>query len=1085
MKIFRAFLCFIMLVGFAFAGVTGKIMGTVTDAVSGEPLPGANVLVAGTNFGAATNSQGYYVILNVPPGKYDVIAQYIGFEKITIQNVQIKIDLTQRMDFSMQADVIGLDGVIVEASKKVVEVDVTGSVANISKDEIEALPATTIGEVVSLSPGVTSAYGIRGSSSDEVSFIVDGVVQRDARTNEPVSTIPLSAVQAISVQTGGMDAEYNNVRSGVVNVAMKEGATDHYEFAMNIKGSAPTAKSFGVSPYDESSFWLKPYLNDELCWDGTYGESFTDLNGNGTWDSHEPFQDLNNNYSYDSAPLPDYIQEQNLNFSGWNSESYGLLANDNSNDDLTASAAQQVYRYQHRRNGYIDEWDYNIDMGFGGPVPIVSSALGDMRFYFSYLRNSEEYVIPMATDDIKTQVGMLKVTSNLTPSQKLSFIGMMSQKTGTSSSRGGYSGMMGAIYSPASAVTIANAFDARVFAEGYYSPSTKYDNSYSLKYTNLLNERSSLDITAQVQQIRYETGPMADRDVDTQYEIVPGFYLDEAPFGFSGDYSSVGINGMAMGGAFGTGRDSSEITSYRIKTGYSNQVDEHNQIKAGLEFQYDQLHMDFGSYTSLPSGQYWTEYDQDPFRFIGFIQDKLEFEGLVAVLGLTGQYIDPNGQWYNVIDSSQNDIYSGNSYSSFFGDPAVEIDLVDVPAQFYLSPRLGISHPISDASKLFFNYGHYVQLPAAESMYRIQRYSNGKLITLGNPAVPLAQTISYEIGFDQSFSEEYLIRISAYYKDIVDQQDRTYFTSVDGKADYGLVTANSYEDIRGFEVQLRKVYGEWFTGNLNYEFRVNSWGQFGYQHYYQDVSAMRDYLKEDPNQGVAQPVSLVKSNIDIHTPYNWGPEVAGNYILGNWHCVFIGSFSQGSYITWNPNNTSDEGGVKITNNIRWKDSYGLDMKISKSMKIGKSFSVKLFADCFNLLNIKRLYSSAFYDTDDSKSYYYSLHLPQEVIDEVGDYGNIPGSDNPGDFRDYSVDYVPMQYVDDISTASDGKDDYIYYNAVDGDYYKYENGAYVPEDESRVSDVLKTKAYIDMPNFTSFGLLYPRDIYVGLNISFDF
>src|SRR6056297_1450574 len=120
---------------------------------------------------------------------------------------------------------------------------------------------------------------------------------------------------------------------------------------MNLKGSAPARKSYSISPYNENSFWLNPYLDEDLSWEGTYGETYSDLNGNGTWDSHEPFTDLNNNYIYDEAPLPDYIQDQNLNFSGWNGVSYGLIANDETSDDMTSAAAQQVFRYQHRRHG--------------------------------------------------------------------------------------------------------------------------------------------------------------------------------------------------------------------------------------------------------------------------------------------------------------------------------------------------------------------------------------------------------------------------------------------------------------------------------------------------------------------------------------------------------------------------------------------------------------------------------------------------------------------------------------------------------------------------------------------------------------
>ncbi len=1071
MKMIKRILCLLFVISFVFAGVTGKIMGTVTDAKTGKALSGANVIVEGTGMGAAANAEGFYVILNVPPGTYNIISRFIGYENLTVKDVQVKIDLTKYLDFELQYDVIGLEGVVVEAEKKVVDVDITGSMANVSREEMEALPATTIGGIVALKAGITSGYGIRGSGSDEISFMVDGVIQRDARTNQPTSIVPLSAVQALSIQTGGMGAEYNNVRSGVVNVVMREGNLDKYEFVMNLKGSPPTNKTFNMSPYDPSSFWLRPYLDDEVCWDGTSIDTYTDVNQNGQWDIGEPYNDVNGNGLYDASPWPSYTQEQYISFSGWNNKAYSLLSNSNTNDDLTAAGAQRVYLYEHRRDGVIRNWDYNIDAGFGGPVPFIGEKLGNLRFFASYREDKNMYVVPMCTDGITDRTGMLKLTSNLSANQKLSFIGMMHYKNGTSTSRGGYAGMMSSIYGPASAVTDLNVFDTRVFSDSYYSISSEYDNTFSLKYTNLLNDHSTLDIIGQIQTKRYETGPMPDRDTSVIFEVVPGYFSDDAPFGWHEDLSLVGITGMMMGGAFGTGRDSSSIATYRFRADYGNQINKNNHIKAGIEFQYDHLKMNFGSWLVLPSGQYWTQYEQKPYRFIFYVQDKLEYEGLIANLGVTGQFINANGEWYNVTE-----------YDPFFGDPNIEVEMVTVKPKFYLSPRIGVSHPISETSKLFFNYGQYVQLPAAESMYRVQRYATGKVITMGNPAIALAKTTSYEIGFDQALFDDYLLRISGYYKDIVDQTDRTYYQSVDGAADYRMVTANSYEDIRGAEIELSKIFGDWFTGNINLEYRVQSWGQFGLQRYYQDVMVQREYEREEPSYGQALPVPRVKAYLDFHTPVKFGPDLGGIYVLGGWHCSIIGGWTQGNWMTWNPT-SKRENGIKITNNIRWKDTHYADMKFNKNFKFDR-FTVSVFLDIYNVINRKALYTGSVFSASDRDSYYYSLHFPQEIIDEIDDYGNIPGDDHPGEFRNIGIDYVPMDHVWDITNTGVGEAGVIYYNAVDGDYYRFDQGIYVLEDDARVQEVLDSKAYIDMPNFSSFNFLNPRDVFFGINLSFD-
>ena len=84
---------------FCFAGNTGKIAGVVKDDQTGEALVGANVVIEGTTQGAATNLDGYYVILNIPPGKYTLSASGVGYTKKSFSNVTVSIDLTTTIDF--------------------------------------------------------------------------------------------------------------------------------------------------------------------------------------------------------------------------------------------------------------------------------------------------------------------------------------------------------------------------------------------------------------------------------------------------------------------------------------------------------------------------------------------------------------------------------------------------------------------------------------------------------------------------------------------------------------------------------------------------------------------------------------------------------------------------------------------------------------------------------------------------------------------------------------------------------------------------------------------------------------------------
>src|SRR3989304_5180965 len=80
---------------------TGKIAGRVTDESTGEPLVGANIIVTGTTHGASTDEEGWYDIIKVPSGVYEVTVAYLGYQKQVVQGVKVLTDLTTRIDVRM------------------------------------------------------------------------------------------------------------------------------------------------------------------------------------------------------------------------------------------------------------------------------------------------------------------------------------------------------------------------------------------------------------------------------------------------------------------------------------------------------------------------------------------------------------------------------------------------------------------------------------------------------------------------------------------------------------------------------------------------------------------------------------------------------------------------------------------------------------------------------------------------------------------------------------------------------------------------------------------------------------------------
>ena len=105
----------------AYAGTTGKIVGTVTDAESGEPLVGVNIVLEGTSLGSSTDPDGYFSIINVPPGTYRMSVFYIGYATTTVENLSVSIDRTTTQNVDMQSEVLTGQTVIVEAERPAIE----------------------------------------------------------------------------------------------------------------------------------------------------------------------------------------------------------------------------------------------------------------------------------------------------------------------------------------------------------------------------------------------------------------------------------------------------------------------------------------------------------------------------------------------------------------------------------------------------------------------------------------------------------------------------------------------------------------------------------------------------------------------------------------------------------------------------------------------------------------------------------------------------------------------------------------------------------------------------------------------------
>ena len=1043
------------------AGVTGKISGRVTDSENEEPLIGVNVIVDGTSFGAATDPEGRYTILHLLPGTYTVTATTIGYSAHNITDVRVLIDQNTRVDITMTSAAIVGEAVTVVATRPVVRPDVATSVTALRGSEVRELPVSTVASAIALQAGIEDGLVVRGGGAEELLFQIDDITLRDARNNQPIASIPLSAIQELSIERGGFNAEHGQVRTGLVNIVTKEGSRKSYEGTITAKYGPPAPKHFGLSPYDKNSMWMRPYLDDDVAWTGTE---------NGSWDI--------------------YTQDQYPDFNGWNSLSEQLLSDSDPSNDLSPLAAQKLFMWQHRRTPATDQIDYNVDFGFGGPVPVISEQMGDLRFYLSGRTQRDMLLIPLSRDDYIDYDIMLSVTSEIKPGLKFRYIGLRGTRFNVAQNydeAGGTStDYLRSPYQIALS-TGTSQISSRVFTPSYYSAAVLDHSMNALKINHSLSAKTFYELSIEQVSRSYLTGPIARRDTTHDVMIAPGYYVDEAPFGFSG-LPEAGIGNEAtdffFGGHTATTRDSSETTSTTFKFDLTSQINFENLVKTGVELVFEDLNMSYGLVKDeFPDATVYSRSRDKPIRGAAYVQDKYEVQEFVLNIGLRADYNNPRKEWPDLLLFSD----EWNEYAS----PGYSADSLystkKSKSTLSISPRLAISHPITEYSKLFFNYGHFQQSPTNEERFKEGRGALGELEDFGNPELLLEKTISYELGFDYSLFNEYLIQISAFYHDIFDQQDYTdYYSRV-----YSIRQANnnSYEDIRGLEFSARKTTGRWLTGFFNYTYQVSSSGRFGKAEIHENPTRQREYDEQTEllyqSKPIPQPYG--RASLTFHTPKEFGPKLAGIHPAGDWAMNFLGYWKAGAQLTVCSVYTGAPPGASTY--LKYRDYFNLVLRIKKNTNIqDRNFS--FFVEVNNLLNTKRLSMASFQDFHDGLSYFKSLRLPLS-----GDYQNINGQDMIGDFRDVDVAFQPIVQQGIIEGAPlPGKERAIYYGRLndgemihDVDYWEYtgegDEAHWSAVSSSRMDKIIDEKAYIDMPNQTSFNFLNPRQIFFGVQITF--
>ncbi len=212
-----------------FAQQTGKISGTIKDKITGEPLYGVNVFVQEENIGAASDMDGYFVILNLHPGSYKIVVSMLGYKKIIFNDVKVSSGKTTSLNVSMEMQVTELnEEIIITAEEPIIKTDLTSSELNISAEEIAKLPVENLNDVIKQKAGVVlDAHGnihIRGSRASEVGYMIDGISVKDNYSGGRSAEVDVQFMDEVKVISGVFNAEYGQAMSGVIDVITKQGS---------------------------------------------------------------------------------------------------------------------------------------------------------------------------------------------------------------------------------------------------------------------------------------------------------------------------------------------------------------------------------------------------------------------------------------------------------------------------------------------------------------------------------------------------------------------------------------------------------------------------------------------------------------------------------------------------------------------------------------------------------------------------------------------------------------------------------------------------------------------------------------------
>lgn len=770
-------LSFLLIPGLLFAGTTGKIKGKVTDKGTKEALVGANVAIGGTTLGAATDVDGEYTILNVPAGVYTIKATFVGYTAVEVSNVLVNNGLTTELGFALSTEAVALPTIEIVAQRPLINKNATNAVRIATSEDIATLPVRGITALYGISPGVViqdNQVFVRGGRMDEVGFYLEGVSITNPMLGGRAVTLVQDAIEEIQIQAGGYNAEFGGANSGIIQQQLKSGT------------SAWKASLFYQT--DNLSFKGKSKIFDGEKTLGAYYFGYNEMTGTlsgplGT-DAVKFFGLFSYNFQRDRNPQP---------YPGINLR--GLFTPNTTNADtidLVYPAGPVLKNSQEQITG---TGTFTLDFN---PLTIrLAGTYTHQKSFNAFGANRNPGNIAnifnsARVDEVLTNngSGSAKFTYLLNPTTLVEFTA-------------GYFHQSGKTYDPLLKDNFMRYGDSSANAAVGYTWPSKYARPDRYLLYNFAFNREG-DIVASYVKFKR-----------TSMNLSGSFFtqVDEHALKIGGEYQRYSLRNYSLSNERTLTLAKNLDQNAALPNGDPDKLTpEQILIRGGVNnFGYDVL----GNETD-DTGLNGVKH---PVFAAAYVQDKVEYNDLTINFGVRFDYINSDSKAF--VDPLHPELSINKNTNELY--PAGFVDAASFKA---VSPRLGLSFPVTDRTVFHTQFGKFVQQSRLRDIFQ-GLYATGANLAggffIGGPVgfdVRPTRTTQYEIGFTQQVGDFASLDITGYYKDIKDQivYDQIYPATGSPYGAYQILRNGDFATTKGVEVTLHMRRQKRLQMNTNLSF---------------------------------------------------------------------------------------------------------------------------------------------------------------------------------------------------------------------------------------------------------------------------